>query len=193
MKTHPPSRSRAICLAIGGWQGLVVGLVCSTLLVYHATFCINSLAHVSGRRRYVTGDDSRNNWLLAIATMGEGWHNHHHAFRSSARQGFRGWEVGATYYILLGTVQRLRTACSQGAGRAAQPLSDAAAIVLHAHRPSRVALMADARRMYARAPPLEVSSNAPTRWCWPASAIGWARRPSRAGAPAAPRPARAPR
>jgi stearoyl-CoA desaturase (delta-9 desaturase) len=89
-----------ICLAIGGWSGLVVGFFWSTVLVYHATFCINSLAHVHGRKRYVTGDDSRNNWLLAIFTMGEGWHNNHHAFQSSVRQGFRWWEYDATYYIL---------------------------------------------------------------------------------------------
>ncbi len=88
------------CFAFGGWQGLVVGFVWSTLLVYHGTFCINSLAHVRGTRRYVTGDDSRNNWWLAIVTMGEGWHNNHHAFQSSARQGFRWWEVDATFYIL---------------------------------------------------------------------------------------------
>ncbi len=89
-----------ICLAIGGWSGLVVGFFWSTVLVYHATFCINSLAHVHGRRRYVTGDDSRNNWLLAIFTMGEGWHNNHHACQSSVRQGFRWWEYDATFYIL---------------------------------------------------------------------------------------------
>ena len=89
-----------ICLAIGGWSGLVVGFFWSTVLVYHATFCINSLAHVHGRKRYVTGDDSRNNWLLAIFTMGEGWHNNHHAFQSSVRQGFRWWEYDATYYVL---------------------------------------------------------------------------------------------
>jgi stearoyl-CoA desaturase (delta-9 desaturase) len=89
-----------ICLAIGGWSGLVVGFFWSTVLVYHATFCINSLAHVHGRKRYVTGDDSRNNWFLAIFTMGEGWHNNHHAFQSSVRQGFRWWEYDATYYIL---------------------------------------------------------------------------------------------
>jgi stearoyl-CoA desaturase (Delta-9 desaturase) len=70
------------------------------VLVYHATFCINSLAHVRGSKRYLTGDDSRNNWLLALFTMGEGWHNNHHAFQSSARQGFAWWEVDATYYIL---------------------------------------------------------------------------------------------
>jgi stearoyl-CoA desaturase (delta-9 desaturase) len=89
-----------ICLAIGGWSGLVVGFFWSTVLVYHATFCINSLAHVHGRKRYVTGDDSRNNWLLAFFTMGEGWHNNHHAFQSSVRQGFRWWEYDPTYYIL---------------------------------------------------------------------------------------------
>jgi stearoyl-CoA desaturase (delta-9 desaturase) len=55
---------------------------------------------VHGRRRYVTGDDSRNNWLLAIFTMGEGWHNNHHACQASARQGFRWWEYDATFYIL---------------------------------------------------------------------------------------------
>jgi stearoyl-CoA desaturase (Delta-9 desaturase) len=86
----------------------------STVLVYHATFCINSLAHVSGSIRYVTGDDSRNNWLLALFTMGEGWHNNHHAFQSSVRQGFRWWEIDATYYILralswLGLVWNLKT------------------------------------------------------------------------------------
>ncbi|MCP8940628.1 fatty acid desaturase [Alsobacter sp. SYSU M60028] len=90
----------ALCFAIDGWAGLVVGFFWSTVLVYHATFCINSLAHVHGRKRYVTGDDSRNNWLLALATMGEGWHNNHHAYQSSVRQGFRWWEVDPTFYIL---------------------------------------------------------------------------------------------
>jgi stearoyl-CoA desaturase (delta-9 desaturase) len=89
-----------VCLAIGGWSGLVVGFFWSTVAVYHATFCINSLAHVRGRKRYVTGDDSRNNWLLAFFTMGEGWHNNHHAYQSSVRQGFRWWEVDPTFYVL---------------------------------------------------------------------------------------------
>ena len=89
-----------ICLAIGGWSGLVVGFFWSTVAVYHATFCINSLAHVRGRKRYVTGDDSRNNWLLAFFTMGEGWHNNHHAYQSSVRQGFRWWELDPTFYVL---------------------------------------------------------------------------------------------
>ena len=89
-----------LCLLLAGWSGLVVGFLWSTVLVYHATFCINSLAHVSGSKRYVTGDDSRNNWLLAIFTMGEGWHNNHHAYQSSVRQGFKWWEFDPTYYLL---------------------------------------------------------------------------------------------
>jgi stearoyl-CoA desaturase (Delta-9 desaturase) len=90
----------ALCYLVAGWPGLVVGFLWSTVLVYHATFCINSLAHVSGSKRYVTGDDSRNNWLLAVFTMGEGWHNNHHAYQSSVRQGFRWWEIDPTYYLL---------------------------------------------------------------------------------------------
>jgi len=89
-----------LCYLIGGWSGLFVGFFWSTCLVFHATFCINSLAHVSGRKHYVTGDDSRNNWLLAIFTMGEGWHNNHHACQSSVRQGFRWWEYDPTFYLL---------------------------------------------------------------------------------------------
>jgi stearoyl-CoA desaturase (delta-9 desaturase) len=89
-----------LCFLIGGWSGLVVGFFWSTVFVYHATFCINSLAHVCGTKRYLTGDDSRNNWLLAIFTMGEGWHNNHHAFQSSVQQGFKWWEIDPTFYIL---------------------------------------------------------------------------------------------
>jgi stearoyl-CoA desaturase (delta-9 desaturase) len=85
---------------IAGWPGLVVGFCWSTVLLWHATFAINSVAHVAGRRRYVTGDDSRNNWFLALLTMGEGWHNNHHAYQSSVRQGFRWWEYDPTFYAL---------------------------------------------------------------------------------------------
>jgi stearoyl-CoA desaturase (delta-9 desaturase) len=89
-----------ICWLIAGWPGVTVGFCWSTVVLWHATFCINSLAHVLGRQRYVTGDHSRNNWLLALLTMGEGWHNNHHAYQASARQGFRWWEFDPTYYIL---------------------------------------------------------------------------------------------
>ena len=96
----PPIALGVLCWLIEGWPGLVVGFFWSTVLLYHGTFCINSLAHVHGRRRYVTGDDSRNNWWLAVLTMGEGWHNNHHACQSSVRQGFRWWEFDPTFYIL---------------------------------------------------------------------------------------------
>jgi stearoyl-CoA desaturase (delta-9 desaturase) len=89
-----------LCFVIGGWSGLFVGFVWSTVLVYHGTFFINSLAHVHGKKRYVTGDDSRNNWFLALLTMGEGWHNNHHAYQSSVRQGFKWWEIDPTFYTL---------------------------------------------------------------------------------------------
>jgi len=91
-----------LCFLVAGWSGLIVGFLWSTVLLYHATFCINSLAHVHGRKRYVTGDDSRNNWLLALFTLGEGWHNNHHAYQSSVRQGFRWWEIDVSYYVLKG-------------------------------------------------------------------------------------------
>jgi stearoyl-CoA desaturase (Delta-9 desaturase) len=96
----PPVVLAMLTFAVGGWSGLVVGFCWSTVAVYHGTFCINSLAHVHGSTRYVTGDDSRNNWLLALFTMGEGWHNNHHAYQASARQGFRWWEIDATFYVL---------------------------------------------------------------------------------------------
>ena len=85
---------------VGGWSGLVVGFFGSTILLWHSTFFVNSLAHVMGRRRYATTDTSRNSVFIALLTMGEGWHNNHHYYQSSTRQGFYWWEVDVTYYIL---------------------------------------------------------------------------------------------
>lgn len=98
---------------VAGWQGLFVGFFLSTVILYHCTFFINSLAHVVGKKRYVTGDESRNNWWLAIITLGEGWHNNHHHYQSSTRQGFFWWEVDLSYYVLkmlswVGLVRDLR-------------------------------------------------------------------------------------
>lgn len=84
----------------GGFSMLVWGFFVSTTLLYHGTFTINSLSHVFGSRRYKTTDTSRNNWLLALITLGEGWHNNHHHFPGAARQGFRWWEFDPTYYLL---------------------------------------------------------------------------------------------
>ena len=85
------------------------------MLLWHGTFFINSLAHVHGSQRYLTGDDSRNKWWLAILTCGEGWHNNHHAYQSSTRQGFRWYQWDLTYYVLkaaswMGLVWDLRSA-----------------------------------------------------------------------------------
>jgi stearoyl-CoA desaturase (delta-9 desaturase) len=88
------------CFAIAGWAGVVWGFVLATIALFHATCFINSLAHVWGKRRYRTGDDSRNNLALAVLTLGEGWHNNHHHYMSSARQGFFWWEVDASYYAI---------------------------------------------------------------------------------------------
>ncbi len=90
------------CFLAAGWSGLVVGFGWSTVLLWHTTFTINSLAHVFGSRRYATTDQSRNNWLLALLTMGEGWHNNHHHYMGSANQGFFWWEIDLSYYLLRG-------------------------------------------------------------------------------------------
>lgn len=88
------------CFLVDGWPGLFIGFFLSTVVLYHGTFFINSLAHVHGSQRYVTGDTSRNNWWLAVITLGEGWHNNHHAYQRSTRQGFRWYEFDPTYYAL---------------------------------------------------------------------------------------------
>jgi len=100
-------------LGTSGPQMLVWGFFLSTTVLFHATSTINSLDHMFGSKRYDTGDDSRNNVWLAFLTLGEGWHNNHHHYAISARQGFFWWEVDLTYYALvalswLGIVRDLR-------------------------------------------------------------------------------------
>lgn len=114
-------------VATSGPQLLVWGFCVSTLVLYHVTFTINSLAHAWGSRRYATRDDSRNNWWLALLTFGEGWHNNHHHFPGGARQGFYWWEVDVSYYglrllALLGIVQDLRAV--PAAARDARRIAD---------------------------------------------------------------------
>ena len=87
-------------LGTNAWQMLVWGFFVSTIVLFHATVTINSLAHRFGKRRFDTADDSRNNFLLALLTFGEGWHNNHHHFPGSARQGFAWYEIDLTYYLL---------------------------------------------------------------------------------------------
>ncbi|MGV3582494.1 MAG: acyl-CoA desaturase [Methylophilus sp.] len=100
-------------LETDGWQLLIWGFVISTVVLYHATFSVNSLSHAWGRRRYKTRDQSRNNVIIALLTLGEGWHNNHHHFPGAAKQGFYWWEVDFTYYGLrilaaLGLIWNLR-------------------------------------------------------------------------------------
>ena len=89
-----------VALVIGGWSGLVFGFFGSTVFLWHATFSINSLSHTFGTRRYATADTSRNNAMLAVLTLGEGWHNNHHHYPVSARQGFFWWEIDLSWYAL---------------------------------------------------------------------------------------------
>lgn len=86
--------------AAGGLQLLIWGFFVSTVVLFHGTCTINSLAHRLGSRRYDTPDDSRNSLLLALVTLGEGWHNNHHRYPGAVRQGFRWWELDLTYYGL---------------------------------------------------------------------------------------------
>ena len=107
-----------------GWTGLFWGFFLSTALLWHGTFAINSLMHVFGKRAFPTRDTSRNSFLLALATMGEGWHNNHHYYPSSAAQGFRWWQVDPTFTLLwilerAGFVTVLRRAPSPAAAESA--------------------------------------------------------------------------
>ncbi len=110
----PPTVLGVIVWLVGGWSALLIGFFLSTVLCWHCTYLINSLAHLIGRRRYVTTDTSRNSLVLALLTFGEGWHNNHHYYQSSVNQGFFWWEIDVSYYILrvmswIGLVSDLRT------------------------------------------------------------------------------------
>ncbi len=96
----PAAALAAVLLLAGGPAVFVWGFLVSTVLLYHGTFAINSVAHLVGTRRFDTPDHSRNNWALALVTLGEGWHNNHHFLMSSCRQGYRWWEIDITYGVL---------------------------------------------------------------------------------------------
>ncbi|MDG1139806.1 MAG: acyl-CoA desaturase, partial [Opitutales bacterium] len=98
---------------LDGLSTFIWGFLVPTVFLYHATFAVNSISHIFGKKRFDTGDESRNNPLVALFTFGEGWHNNHHFFPGSARQGFFKGEIDITYYILkllsfLGLVSDLR-------------------------------------------------------------------------------------
>jgi stearoyl-CoA desaturase (delta-9 desaturase) len=112
------------CYLAFGWVGLFYGYFLSTTLLWHGTFSINSVMHLFGRRVFPTTDTSRNSFLFALLTSGEGWHNNHHYFPGSAAQGFRWWQVDASYYVLwllekAGIVRDLHRAPERLRGKAA--------------------------------------------------------------------------
>ena len=104
----------ALCSALWGWQGFVIAFCWSTVICWHVTFTINSLCHVWGTRPFETTDTSRNNMFLALLCLGEGWHNNHHAFQSSCRQGHTWWQIDISWMVLrlgqsLGLVTKMKT------------------------------------------------------------------------------------
>ncbi len=117
----PPALLAAACFALGWWLGpewntsglqMLVWFSISTVVLAHATFSVNSVMHVWGRRPFPTSDTSRNNLLIALITLGEGWHNNHHQYQASVRQGFRWWQIDLSFYAVwamsrVGLVQRM--------------------------------------------------------------------------------------
>lgn len=96
----PPIVLGCMLFVLGGWHWVVWGYFVSTFLLSNATYTINSLMHYWGKQQYFTGDESRNHWLLALITLGEGWHNNHHRYQASTRNGFFRGEFDITYWIL---------------------------------------------------------------------------------------------
>ena len=96
----PPVLLATFCGLTLGWSGLFWSYGLATVAAWHATFCVNSVCHLWGSKPFDTGDDSRNNWFVALIAFGEGWHNNHHHYQSSARQGFAWWQLDITYVLL---------------------------------------------------------------------------------------------
>jgi stearoyl-CoA desaturase (Delta-9 desaturase) len=97
----------AIGYAVGGtWQAGLEGLVWGGLIriaaYQHATFSVNSICHMFGRKHYVSRDEARNNWLVALLVFGEGWHNNHHAFPASARHGLHRFQFDVSWWVIRG-------------------------------------------------------------------------------------------
>ena len=156
----PPLLLAIACFLIDGWTGLVVGFLWSTVLCWHATFTINSLSHVFGSRRYETKDDSRNNWILALITFGEGWHNNHHHYQASVRQGFKWWEIDISYYGVkllswIGIASDLREPPKHVVQNRPHPALEAAAARAHAVKAHAAEAVDDAIQRLPRPAPAE--------------------------------------
>jgi stearoyl-CoA desaturase (delta-9 desaturase) len=117
-----------LCFWIGGWSLLCVGFCLSAVVVFHLTFAVNTFAHLSGERAYETTDQSRNNVLLGILTLGDGWHNNHHRFPHAAQAGIKWWQVDRAFRVIcflekLGIVWNVRRISVQELNREAQHLN----------------------------------------------------------------------
>jgi len=115
-------------LGTSPWQMVVWGFFISTTFLFHGTCAVNSFAHIFGKKRFKTDDESRNSLLIALVTLGEGWHNNHHRYQSSARQGFYWWEIDISYYVIrlmaaLGIVWELRAVPAKVYEDASKPLA----------------------------------------------------------------------
>ena len=141
----PPAALALALFLAGGWPALLWGFFVSTVVLWHATFAINSVAHLLGRRRYETGEGSRNSLGLALVTFGEGWHNNHHFYPMSTRQGFFWWELDLSFLALraleaVGAVRDLRTAPPWVLRAHLQPRAPAAGGPVGAGYPRRATL-----------------------------------------------------
>jgi stearoyl-CoA desaturase (delta-9 desaturase) len=96
----PGLLAAAACYLIGGWAGLVYGYCLSTVVIFQITFAVNSVGHLWGPQRFATGEGSRNNWVLGVIAMGDGWHNNHHRAPTSARHGFAWYEFDMAYLMI---------------------------------------------------------------------------------------------
>ncbi len=94
LQTNYPS------LGVSPGEMIIYGFFTRTVLLWHTTFSINSLMHLIGKQRFATGDDSKNSLLLSLLTVGDGWHNNHHRYPASARNGFYWWEIDVSYYVI---------------------------------------------------------------------------------------------
>jgi sn-1 stearoyl-lipid 9-desaturase len=98
--------SAGILFASGGWEFVVWGVFARVVVGWHTTWFVNSLSHIYGSRPHDTGDRSTNNWFVAILTFGEGWHNNHHAFPTSARHGLK-WYQFDMNWIAISILEKL--------------------------------------------------------------------------------------
>src|SRR5204863_3068105 len=97
----PVLTTAAACFLVGGWAGLIYGYCLASVIVKQSAYSVNSFGHLFGPQPYDTGDTSRNNWVLGLIALGDGWHNNHHHSPQTARHGFRWFEIDPTYYLIL--------------------------------------------------------------------------------------------